>query len=240
MRPGAARRVSARYRARRHIPCRPPAPASAVALAARMPRSDGDARTSWQQALDLVLRDLQLILPDAQQLLEIPEEDPLEQAYNIQLQGKLYLRLKRQKDAAEAYSKAHAIYVAQVNRDDIDEVEKGSAYYNLACIRGLLGDTEGALQSIVAATEYDWALYEEAQQDDDLEALWEHPKFKSIQVRRVWGRIKHHHVGTAKKMRRSHWQQSLLDAAEDAVTAELDLSVDTAPSTREEYTERFD
>jgi len=178
----------------------------------------------------------------AQQLLDIPEEDGLETAYNIQLQGKLYLRLKRQKDAAELYSKAHAIYVAQVDRDDIDEVEKGSAYYNLACIRGLLGDTEGALQSVVAATEYDYALYEEAQEDGDLAALWEHPKFKSIKVRRVWGRIKKHHVRTSKRLRRSAWRQSLLDAAEEDVREELqlDVIVNMAPTTAEEYVGELD
>lgn len=76
-------------------------------------------------------------------------------------------------DAAIAWSRAREI-VAQAPLTD------RNALYNLACYHALLGETEAALNALERSIAAGWTRAARARHDEDLESIWEEPRFQTL------------------------------------------------------------
>ncbi len=91
--------------------------------------------------------------------------------------GWAHRRLGEQEPAQIAWAEAERLY-AEAARGDT--AGNGGSLYNLACVRALIGDVDGAIEALDDAVESGWNDREHTRRDQDLESLREDDRFKAL------------------------------------------------------------
>lgn len=85
-------------------------------------------------------------------------------------------RLLERDDAATAFGRAASLFEIEAAAETLP----GDSYYNLACCRALMGETDAALVALERAAVTGWSNRDWAARDPDLESLREDQRFKDL------------------------------------------------------------